>query len=178
MIEMKVENILVSTVNDSRVVLLKEAEGERYLPLWVGAAEANAIALKLENVEVPRPLTHDLAKSVIESLGASVEEVLVTELREEIFYGIMVLNRSGQELRIDSRPSDCMAIALRFDAPIYVEEPVLDEAAMVLDPETGELRPASEFTGYKPSEEVPEKPPEAFREVLDEDFEEENQDKE
>jgi len=167
---MKIENIMVNTINDSRVVLLKEDEGERYLPLWVGAAEANAIALKLENVEVPRPLTHDLAKSVIESLGASVKQVLVTELREEVFYGIMVLNRAGQELRIDSRPSDCMAIALRFKAPIYVEEPVLDEAAMIIDSETGELKSVHELPGYNSANKVREQPPEAFREILDRDF--------
>ncbi len=171
MIEMKVENILVNSISESRIVLLKEEDGERYLPLWVGAAEANAIALKMENVEVPRPQTHDLVKSVIESLGASVEQVLVTELRDDVFYGVMVLNHSGQELRIDSRPSDCMAIALRVKAPIYVEDRVLDEAAMILDPETGDLRPARDLPGQYPSGGKQGQPPEAFREVLEEDFE-------
>ncbi len=172
---MKVENILANSINDSRVVLLKEENGERYLPLWVGTAEANAIAIKLENVEVPRPLTHDLVKSVIETLGASLEQVLVTELREDVFYGVMVLSHFGQELRIDSRPSDCMAIALRFKAPIYVDEMVLDKAAMILDPETGDLRPDRDLPGQQPTGGIQEQPPEAFREVLEEDFGGDNQ---
>jgi len=168
MIEMKVENILVNTTNNSRVVLLKEDTGERYLPLFIGTAEANAIAIAIENVDMPRPLTHDLAKSIIENLGASLDQVVITELRDDVFYGIMVLHKSGQELRIDSRPSDCMAIALRFNAPIYVDEPVLDQAAMVIDTETGELKPVADLPGYWPAKRETDQPPEAFREVLEE----------
>lgn len=175
MIEMKVENILVSPANDSRIVLLKEEDGERYLPLFVGPAEANAIALKLENVDVPRPMTHDLAKVVIERLGASVEQVIVTELNGDVFYGMMVVNQFGQEIHIDSRPSDCMALALRFNVPIYVNEPVLDEAAMVIDDQTGELRPVRDLPGYRPERGQQVDLPDVFLEAF-EDGEEENRD--
>ena len=165
---MKIENILVSPANDSRIVLLKEEDGERYLPLFIGPAEANAIALKLENVHVPRPMTHDLTKSVIEKLGASVEQVVVTELNDDVFYGMMVINQSGQQIRIDSRPSDCMALALRFEAPIYVNEPILDEAAMVIDDQTGELRPIRELPGYWPERRQQVDLPDVFLEAFEE----------
>ena len=169
MIEMRVESILVGAANDSRIVLLKEENGERYLPLFVGPAEANAIALKLDNVEMPRPLTHDLTKAVIERLGASVEQVIVTELNDDIYYGMMIMNQFGQEIRIDSRPSDCMALALRFEVPILVNEPVLDEAAMIIDPRTGELRPFKEVPGYFPDEKSQVELPDAFREAFEDD---------
>lgn len=175
MIEMKVENILVSPANDSRIVLLKEENGERYLPLFVGPAEANAIALKLENVQVPRPMTHDLAKAVIEKLGASVEQVIVTELNGDIFYGMMIVHQFGQEIHIDSRPSDCMALALRFGVPIYVNEPVLDEAAMVIDDQTGELRPVRDLPGHWPKSSQQVDLPDVFLEAFD-DLEKEDSD--
>ena len=167
MIEMTIDNVLVSEVNDARVVMLKESGGDRYLPLFVGPAEANAITVRLQNIRMPRPLTHDLVKSVIESLGASVDSVMVTELEDNVYHGSMVLSRQGQQFHIDSRPSDCMALALRFGVPIYVNESVLIEAAMVIDPESGELKPHQEVPDYRSPTKEPEQPPDAFREVIE-----------
>ncbi|MFO8009508.1 MAG: bifunctional nuclease family protein [Dehalococcoidia bacterium] len=164
---MTVESILVSSANDSRIVLLKEGDGERYLPVFVGTAEANAIALRMENIDPPRPLTHDLIKLTFESLGASVDQVVVTELRDDVFYGSLIFRQQGQQFSVDSRPSDCIAIALRFDAPIFVNEPVLDEAAMGVDPQTGYLRPYEELATIEHAGDKAEEMPPAFREVIE-----------
>jgi len=137
MIEMTIDSIRVSLMNYQRVVILKEKEAERYLPIWIGPAEADAIAVKLQGVTVPRPLTHDLLQSVIDSLGATVSSIIVSDLRNDTFYAKIILNVDSEVMEVDSRPSDALALAVRVEVPIYAEEAVLDKAGIVLDKETG-----------------------------------------
>jgi len=137
MVEMTIDSIRVSLMNYQRVVILKEKKAERYLPIWIGPAEADAIAVKLQGVIVPRPLTHDLLQSVIDSLGATVDSIIVNDLQSDTFYAKIILNVDGGVVEVDSRPSDALALAVRTDVPIYAEESVLDKAGVMLDGETG-----------------------------------------
>jgi bifunctional DNase/RNase len=137
MIEMVIDSIRVSLMNYQRVVILKEKESDRYLPIWIGPAEADAIAVKLQDVTVPRPLTHDLLRSVIDTLGATVNSIIVSELKNDTFYAKIVLSVDGGQMEVDSRPSDALALAVRAGVPIYAEELVLDKAGIFLDKETG-----------------------------------------
>ncbi len=137
MIEMTIDSIRVSLMNYQRVVILKEKTAKRYLPIWIGPSEADAIAVKLQGVTVPRPLTHDLLGSVIDSLGAALDSIIVSDLKSDTFYAKIILNVDGQQVEIDSRPSDALALAVRTDAPIFAEEAVLDKAGILLDEETG-----------------------------------------
>lgn len=137
MIEMAIDSIRVSMMNYQRVVILREKGTNRYLPIWIGPAEADAIAVKLQNVELSRPLTHDLLHSVISTLGASVDYVVVCGLKEDTFYAKLALSVDGVKLDIDSRPSDALALAVRVSAPIYAEESVLEKAGIILEEESG-----------------------------------------
>jgi len=137
MIEMTIDSIRVSMVNYQHVVILKEKESDRYLPIWIGPAEADAISVKLQNMDIARPLTHDLLSSVIGTLGASVNLIVVSDLLNDTFYAKILLYNNGKTLEIDSRPSDAIALAVRVTAPIYAEESVLDKAGIILDRETG-----------------------------------------
>jgi bifunctional DNase/RNase len=147
MIEMIIDSIRVSLMNYQRVVILKEKEADRYLPIWIGPAEADAIAVKLQDVTVPRPLTHDLLRSVIDSLGATITSIIVSELKNDTFYAKIILNVDGGQMEVDSRPSDALALAVRAGVPIYAEEIVLDKAGILLDKETGKPLPRSGGTG-------------------------------
>jgi len=137
MIEMAIDSIRVSLMNYQRVVILKEKMATRYLPIWIGAAEADAIAVKLQGVAVPRPMTHDLLHSVIDALGANINSIIVSELKNDTFYAKLILNIDGGQMEVDCRPSDALALAVRTDVPIYAEEAVLDKAGILLDKETG-----------------------------------------
>ncbi|MDH5695120.1 MAG: bifunctional nuclease family protein [Dehalococcoidia bacterium] len=137
MIEMTIDSIRVSLMNYQRVVILKEKMADRYLPIWIGPAEADAIAVKLQDVTVPRPLTHDLLRSVIDALGATINSIIVSELKNDTFFAKIVLNVDGGQMELDSRPSDALALAVRAEVPIYAEEVVLDKAGILLDKETG-----------------------------------------
>jgi len=137
MIEMVIDSIRVSLMNYQRVVILKEKLADRYLPIWIGAPEADAIAVKLQRVSVPRPLTHDLLNSVIDTLGASINSIAVTDLKNDTFFAKIYLDMDSGQLEVDSRPSDALALAVRVDAPIFVDESVLDKAGILLDKETG-----------------------------------------
>ena len=141
MIEMTIDSIRVSLMNYQRVVILKEKDAERYLPIWIGPAEADAIAVRLQGVTVPRPLTHDLLHSVIDALGANVNSIIVSDLQNDTFYARIILDVDGKQMEIDSRPSDALALAVRVEAPIYAEEIVLDKAGILLDKETGKPVP-------------------------------------
>ena len=141
MVEMTIDSIRVSLMNYQRVVILKEKGTNRYLPIWIGPAEADAIAVKLQNVELSRPLTHDLLQSVISTLGASVDYIVVSGLKEDTFYARLALSVDGVKLDIDSRPSDALALAVRVGAPIYAEESVLEKAGIILEEETGKVVP-------------------------------------
>jgi hypothetical protein len=137
MIEMTIDSIRVSLMNYRRVVILKEKLAERYLPIWIGPAEADAIAVKLQGVTVPRPLTHDLLRSIIDTLGANINSIIVSDLQNDTFYAKVVLNVDGGQMEVDSRPSDALALAVRVEVPIYVDDTVLDKAGILLDQETG-----------------------------------------
>jgi len=152
MIEMTIDSIRVSLMNYQRVVILKEKMSERYLPIWIGPAEADAIAVKLQGVNVPRPLTHDLLSSVIDSLGATVNSILVNDLKNDTFYAKLILDVDEKQLEIDSRPSDALAVAVRTGVPIYADESVLDKAGILLDGETGKpIFEESEVSGRRES---------------------------
>jgi hypothetical protein len=158
MIEMIIDSIRVSLMNYQRVVILKEKAAERYLPIWIGPAEADAIGVKLQGVAVPRPLTHDLLSSVIVALGASIHYIVVSDLKNDTFYAKIILNVDGRQMEVDSRPSDALALAVRAGVPIYAEESVLDRAGIMLDKETGkpisqEGAEEAEGKGKKVSEE-------------------------
>jgi hypothetical protein len=143
MIEMTIDSIRVSLMNYQRVVILKEKAADRYLPIWIGPAEADAIAVKLQDISVPRPLTHDLLCSVLEALGAVVSFIVVSDLRNDTFYAKIILNVDGKYLEIDSRPSDALALAVRVKVPIFAEESVLDKAGIEIDRETGKPKSSS-----------------------------------
>jgi len=142
MIEMVVDSIRVSLMNYQRVVILKERNAERYLPIWIGPAEADAIAVKLQEIQVARPLTHDLLRSVIEALGATVRYIVVNDLVNDTFYARIILEVDGRTMEIDSRPSDAIALAVRAQVPIYAEESVLQKAGVYLDREGEEVKEA------------------------------------
>jgi bifunctional DNase/RNase len=133
MIEVTVDSIRASLMSQHRVVILRDADGERYLPIWIGPFEAEAITLELQQVELARPLTHDLLRAVIIKMGARVSHVLVNELRDDTFYARVVLDNNGHPLEIDSRPSDAIALAVRAKAPIFVAESVMEKAAITPD---------------------------------------------
>ena len=147
MIEMTIDSIRVSLMNYQRVVILKETGAGRYLPIWIGPAEADAIAVKLQGVNVPRPLTHDLLLLIIDSLGATIESIIVNDLKSDTFYAKILLNVDGGQIEIDSRPSDALALAVRAKVAIYVDEAVLDKAGILLDEQTG--KPVAEEGGGK-----------------------------
>jgi bifunctional DNase/RNase len=147
-IEMNIESIRVSLVNSQRVILLKEKTGERYLPIWIGPSEADAIAVKLQGVEVRRPLTHDLLNSLIDSLGGKIESVVINELKNDTFYARINLIVDGRRREVDSRPSDALALAVRSATPILVEDSVLIQAGLFLDQESGKpILPEAEANG-------------------------------
>ncbi len=151
--EMVIDSIRVSLMNYQRVVILKEKDADRYLPIWIGPAEADAIAVRLQEVSVPRPLTHDLLRSVITSLGAGVSHIVISDLQNDTFFAKVVLHVDSKSMEVDCRPSDAIALAVRTEAPIYVEDMVLDKAGIILDKETGKpLIPGEEGEEEKPKE--------------------------
>ena len=127
---MTVDSIRVSIVDKQQIIILKTEDSERFLPIWIGPFEAQAIAVKLHDLWLPRPMTHDLMSSVIADLGARVERIVVTDIADGTFYARVLLVADGKAVEVDSRPSDAIALALRVEAPIYVENSVLDEASI------------------------------------------------
>ena len=124
-IEMKIRGLMMDPVTNMPIVVLKDAGGTAILPIWVGIYEANAIALEIEKVQTPRPMTHDLLKNLLLGLNVRVHKVVVNDLREDTFFALIWMERDGQMISMDSRPSDALALALRVDCPIFVEEDVL-----------------------------------------------------
>jgi hypothetical protein len=127
-VEMKIRGLMMDPVTNMPIVILKDVNGNAILPIWVGVYEANAIALEIEKVATPRPMTHDLIKTLLHGLGAGIHKVVVSELREDTFYAVIWLEKDGHMISVDSRPSDALAIALRLDCPIYVEDAVLNSS--------------------------------------------------
>ncbi len=138
MIEVTIDSIRVSLMSQHRVVILKDGETNRYLPIWIGACEADAITIELQGVEVARPFTHDLLKASINQLGAKITSIVINDLRNEVFYAQIVLNVNGRTMEIDSRPSDALALAVRAKVPIYVAESVMDKAAITPEEDISE----------------------------------------
>ncbi len=129
-VEMKIRGLMMDPVTNMPIVILKDVAGDSVLPIWVGIYEANAIALEIEKVSTPRPMTHDLLKNVLTGLDTLVHKVVVTELREDTFFAVIWLERDGRIISIDSRPSDALALALRVDCPIFVEDDVLKSSKL------------------------------------------------
>lgn len=167
MIEVFVESIRVNMANYKRVVMLKEKDDGRYLPIWIGHFEADAIAIPLQNVPVSRPLTHDLLRSVISALGASVVSVVINDLADETFYAKLVLDAAGRHLEIDSRPSDAIALAVRTGVPIYVADAVLDQAGMRLDSEAEEGEQAQSQGASEPGPSADDERLSVFRQFIE-----------
>ena len=124
-IEMTIKGLMVDPVTNMPIVILRDKDGQRILPIWVGSFEANAIALQIENVPTPRPMTHDLLKNVIHDLNGDIQKIVVCDLKDNTFYALIYLTVNGEVVAVDSRPSDAIALALRVKAPIFVEEKVI-----------------------------------------------------
>jgi uncharacterized protein len=138
MIEVTIDSIRVSLMSQHRVVILKDSESDRYLPIWIGACEADAITIELQGVEVARPFTHDLLKSSINQLGGKIKSVVINDLHNEVFYAQIILDVSGRRMEIDSRPSDALALAVRAKVSIFVNETVMEKAAITPEEDISE----------------------------------------
>ena len=131
LIEMTIKGLMLDPITNTPIVILKDKDGDRVLPIWVGLFEANAIALQIENVATPRPMTHDLLRNIITDLDGRVDRIVVSDLKENTFYAVVHLTVCGERVAVDARPSDAIALALRTRAPIMVEETVIENAKNV-----------------------------------------------
>jgi uncharacterized protein len=163
LVEMVVESVRVNLQTYQRVVVLKEKASDRYLPIWIGNNEADAIVIQLQNVPVPRPQTHDLLKSIVSQLGAKVNHIVVNDLSEDVFYARIAIDLDGRQFEIDSRPSDAIALAVRVQAPIYAEDTVLEKAGVALEAEDEDKDTKDE--ARDPTRD-PERLPSAFRDFI------------
>ncbi len=136
--ELVIDSIRISQMNYQRVVVLKELETDLFLLIWIGPTEAEAIAVKMQGMSVPRPLTHDLLVDLVKSVGGTFEHILVNDLQNETFYAKVVIRVGDRTHEIDSRPSDAMAVAVRAEVPIFVADAVMDKAAISMDQESGQ----------------------------------------
>lgn len=143
MVEVTIDSIRVSLMSQSRIVILKDVDSERYLPIWIGACEADAITVTLQDVEVSRPLTHDLLKNIIAEMGGEVDHIVISDLRNDVFYARIVMDASGKQMEIDSRPSDALALAVRLHVPVYIEETVMQKAAVLPEEEVETENPSA-----------------------------------
>ena len=160
MVEVAIDSVRISLMSQHRLVVLKDMESSRFLPIWIGPFEADAITIELQGVEVARPLTHDLLKALLDKLGAEVEQVAITDLRNDTFYAEITLKVDGSRLHVDSRPSDAIALAVRAHVPVFVAEQVMEQAAIAPEPD---------LEGGEPAETTSEKvdAPEPFRDFLE-----------
>jgi uncharacterized protein len=139
LIEMNIKGLMVDPITNMPIIILRDRDGQKVLPIWVGVFEANAIALQIENISTPRPMTHDLLRNVIHDLKAVIQKIVVSDLKENTFYALIYLTVNGEAMAIDARPSDAIALALRARAPIFVEDTVIDNAKTVdFAPEKGD----------------------------------------
>ncbi len=148
MIKVKIDSIQVSLMSEHRVVILKDVNTERYLPIWIGPYEADAIAIRLRNVEIARPLTHDLLKNVIAKMGGEVSYIIVDDLRNDTFYANVAVDLDGRRVKIDSRPSDAIALAVRANAPIFVTEDIMAQAGITPETDVSEETQAQELSVF------------------------------
>ena len=146
MIEMSLVGVRVELPTNQPIVLLREREGERFLPIWIGAMEATAIAFALQGIVTARPMTHDLLKNVLEDLAVQVQKIVITELKDGTFYAVIQMQQDGRAYEVSSRPSDAIALAVRVNVPIFADEEVLTEASIVIrDDEEQEVEKFREF---------------------------------
>jgi hypothetical protein len=150
LVEMLVESVRVHMLSNRHVVILKDAERERYLPIWIGPWEASAIAMKLQGLSAERPLTHDLFVAALDRLGVRIDRVVISELAEETYHARLILERDGEEFELDARPSDSVALAVRSAVRILVAEEVLEQAALGVDP-GGDGEPAEPGESTRPA---------------------------
>jgi uncharacterized protein len=146
LVEMVVESVRVHMLSNRHVVILKDAERDRYLPIWIGAWEASAIAMRLQGVTAERPLTHDLFVNALAQLGVRVDRIVISDLADETYHARLHLDRDGTEVEVDARPSDALALAVRCEAPIFATEEVLAQAALGSDPDADETVETEEPT--------------------------------
>ena len=146
MIEMNLVGVRVELPTNQPIVLLREKEGERFLPIWIGAMEATAIAFALQGIVTARPMTHDLMKNLLEEVGISIDRIVITELRDGTFYAVIQMQQNGSSFEVSSRPSDAIALAVRVNVPVFANEEVLTEASIVIrDDEEQEVEKFREF---------------------------------
>jgi bifunctional DNase/RNase len=146
MVELSLVGVRVELPSNQPIVLLKEADGDRYLPIWIGAVEATAIAFALQGIQTPRPMTHDLLRDILSETDVTVERVLISELVDQTFFATIRMSQNGKAMEVSSRPSDAIALAVRINAPIYGAEEVLDQAGIELkDEEETEVEKFREF---------------------------------
>ena len=138
MIEVEIDSIRVSLMSEHRVIVLKALDQELYLPIWIGPYEAEAIAIRLKDVDIARPLTHDLLNNVIGEMGGDISHILVSALRDDTFFALISVSVDGKQLEIDSRPSDAIALAVRAGAPIFVADSVMEQASITPDEDVAE----------------------------------------
>lgn len=167
MIRVTVDSIRVSLLSQHRVVVLREADSKRYLPIWIGPFEADAIAMAIQGHEPQRPLTHDLLKTIINELDGSVSHIFVNNIHDNTFYARIVIEKEGRTFEIDSRPSDAIALAVRLDAPIYVEPHVLDQAGVFFDEEEQQSTTLPEPSKDDPEIEMSDDSLSLFRDFID-----------
>jgi len=149
MIEMNLVGVRVELPTNQPIVLLREKEGERFLPIWIGAMEATAIAFALQGIVTARPMTHDLMKNLLEEIGVSVDRIVITELRDGTFYAVIQMQQNGSSYEVSSRPSDAIALAVRVNVPVFANEEVLTEASIVIrDDEEQEVEKFREFLDH------------------------------
>ena len=155
LVEMTIKSLMVDPITNMPIVILREHEGDRVLPIWVGVFEANAIAIQIENVETPRPMTHDLIRNMLADLDARVEKIVISNLKENTFYASIHLHVGGEEVAVDSRPSDAIAVALRTRAPILVDEDVIANAkTLEFNPDKANSEQLSKWLEGLPAEEI------------------------
>lgn len=159
MVEVTIDSIRVSLMSQHRVVILKDVDSDRYLPIWIGMCEADAITVTLQEVEVQRPLTHDLLKNVIGELGGEVDHIVISDLRNDVFYARIVLEAASKHYEIDSRPSDALALAVRLHVPVFIEDTVMEKAGVLPEEEM-------DAEGGPPTSEEPGKL-DAFKDFVD-----------
>ena len=148
MIELELVGVRVELPHNQPIVLLKESTGERFLPIWIGAVEATSIAFALQGVETARPMTHDLMKDLLEALTVDVERIVVTELKDGTFYAEILMNGPAGEVRVSSRPSDAIALAVRGGIPVFAEEAVLEEAGILIEDSDDADQEVEKFTEF------------------------------
>ncbi|NDJ55307.1 MAG: bifunctional nuclease family protein [Chloroflexi bacterium] len=166
MIRVEIDSIRVSLMSQDRVVVLKDSETDRYLPIWIGQPEAEALRVELQGIQTQRPLTHDLLKAIIKELGGEIDYILINDLRHDIYFATIRVSMDGKAYDIDARPSDSINLAVRFKVPIYVEETVMDRAA--IEPEE-EIAVDDDETGAEVSEQGDEESADlgVFKDFLD-----------